>query len=58
MNDKQLQALVRKNAAKAAKASQKRSAYTDPTLQATRGNDAGDDSDAKKIFKEMKKREF
>lgn len=59
MNDKQLQALVRKNAAKAAKASQKRSAYTDPTLEATRGtSDTGDDSDAKKIFKEMKKREF
>jgi hypothetical protein len=58
MNDKQLEALVRKNAAKAAKASQKRSAYTDPTLEATRGSAGGDDSDAKKIFKEMKKREF
>jgi hypothetical protein len=58
MNDKQLEALVRKNAAKAAKASQKRSAYADPTLEATRGSDRGDDSDAKKIFKEMKKREF
>lgn len=58
MNEKQLQALVKKNAAKAAKASQKRSAYSDPTLEATRRPDQGDNSDAQKIFKEMKRREF
>jgi hypothetical protein len=57
MNEKQLQALVKKNAAKAAKAAEKRAAYTDPTLSATKSPDR-DDSDAQKIFKEMKRREF
>jgi len=57
MNDKQLQALVKKNAAKAAKAAQKREAYADPTLKATRAKD-DDSGDAEKMFKEMKKREF
>jgi len=57
MNEKQLQALVKKNAAKAAKAAEKRGAYTDPTLAATKSPER-DDSDAQKIFKEMKRREF
>lgn len=57
MNEKQLQALVRKNALKAAKTTGKQSKFQDPTLEATRGPER-DDSDAQKIFKEMKKREF
>ncbi len=57
MNDKQLQALVRKNAAKAAKVTGKPRTFSDPTLEATRSPER-DDSDAQKIFKEMKKREF
>ncbi len=57
MNEKQLQALVKRNAAKAAKIAEKRGAYTDPTLKATKSPDR-DDSDAQKIFKEMKRREF
>jgi hypothetical protein len=57
MNEKQLQALVRKNAAKAAKVTGKGRTFNDPTLEATRSPDR-DDSDAQKIFKEMKKREF
>ena len=58
MNDKQLAALARKNAAKAARVQQKRQRSYDDTVDATRPADAPDDSDAEKLFKEMKKREF
>ncbi|MBK6487328.1 MAG: hypothetical protein IPF98_10760 [Gemmatimonadetes bacterium] len=58
MNEKQLQALARKNAAKAVKADKKPRPTYDPTLEATRGPDRANDSDTQKLFKEMKKREF
>jgi hypothetical protein len=54
MDEKKLQALARKNAAKAA-AQQKPKAKYDSTLPT--GNDEKD-QDALKLFKEMKKREF
>jgi hypothetical protein len=53
MDEKKLQALARKNAAKAA-AQQKPKAKYDDTLPSA--NDP--DQDALKLFKEMKKREF
>ena len=58
MNDKQLAALARKNAAKAARVQQKRQRSYDDTVDATRPPEAPPDSDADKLFKEMKKREF
>lgn len=59
MNEKQLQALIRKNAAKAERAQkQKQRPAFDKTLDATRPSDAPDDSEADEIFREMKKREF
>lgn len=57
VNEKQLQALIRKTMAKAEKTSKKPGSWADPTLSATQGPER-DDDDAKKIFKEMKKREF
>lgn len=57
MNEKQIKALAKRNAAKAAKVQQKRERLYDATLEATRPADA-DMSDAQKIFKEMKRREF
>ena len=54
MDEKKLQALARKNAAKAA-AQQKPKAKYDSTLPA---NENPTDQDALKLFKEMKKREF
>jgi tRNA U54 and U55 pseudouridine synthase Pus10 len=59
MNEKQLQALARRNAAKAQndvkKEIQRRKLY-DATLEATRPVEP--DEDAMEIFREMKKREF
>jgi hypothetical protein len=57
VNEKQLQALIRKTMAKAEKTAKKPGSWADPTLSATQSPDR-DDDDAKKIFKEMKKREF
>lgn len=57
MNEKQLQALIRKTMAKAEKTAKKPGSWADPTLSATQSPDR-DDDEAKKIFKEMKKREF
>ena len=57
VNEKQLQALIRKTMAKAEKTAKKPGSWTDPTLSATQSPER-DDDDAKKIFKEMKKREF
>jgi hypothetical protein len=53
MDEKKLQALARKNAAKAA-AQQKPKAKYDSTIPAANEPD----QDALKLFKEMKKREF
>lgn len=59
MNEKQLQALIKKNAARAERAQkQKQRPAFDSTLDATRSPDAADESDADAIFREMKKREF
>ena len=70
MNEKQLQALIRKTAAKAEKAKPKKRPSYDPTLDATRGADAeplapdttpGEQDTlggADEIFKEMKRRSF
>ena len=59
MNEKQLEALARKNAAKATKNMNKPRPSYDATLDATKGQ--GEDSavlEAQRMFKEMKKREF
>ena len=59
MNDKQLQKLIRQNAAKAEKKSQARKGRTfDPTLDATQGTDDENDLERQRMFKEMKRREF
>ena len=57
MDDKQLEALARKNAARATAPKGKRRTY-DPTLEATRGPDDEQDEERKRFFKEMKRREF
>ena len=58
MNEKQLQALLRKTARKVEQTKPKpRKAY-DSTLDATRPTESAPDSEADEIFKEMKKREF
>ena len=62
MDDKQLQKLIRQDAAKAEKLAKARKgrAY-DPTLDATRRGTGGDeDSEVERahFFKEMKRREF
>lgn len=58
MKDNQLKSLLKKTQAKAAQVKKPAPQGYDPTLQATRGNVERDDSDAKEIFKEMKRREF
>jgi hypothetical protein len=58
MNAKQLEALARKNAAKAIRNTTKPRPSYDPTLDATRPKNPDDTGDADRIFKEMKKREF
>lgn len=57
MDEKQLEALVRKNTTKAAAPKGKRRTY-DATLEATRGADDDEDEERKRFFKEMKRREF
>jgi hypothetical protein len=57
MNEKQIKALAKKNAAKAAKVQQKRERVYDATVEATRPAEA-DMKEAQQIFKEMKRREF
>ena len=57
MNEKQLAALIRKNAAKAARPSRLRPAKAyDATLPPREADDA--DVERDRMFKEMKKREF
>ncbi|MFN8573324.1 MAG: hypothetical protein U0132_14825 [Gemmatimonadaceae bacterium] len=59
MNEKQLQALARKNAAKAVKNQNKPRPSYDATLDATRGSsDETAALEAQRMFKEMKRREF
>ena len=57
MNDKQLLALARKNAAKSQAQQKPKRAY-DATLDATRPAPADEGSEADRIFREMKRREF
>ncbi len=54
-DDKKLEALARKNAAKAAKEKPARRHRYDDTLQR---DTEDDDAEASALFKEMKKREF
>jgi hypothetical protein len=58
MNEKQLQALLKKTQAAAAKKQAQKKPAFDPTLEATRPKQTADESDASEIFREMKKREF
>jgi hypothetical protein len=58
MNDKQLQALIKKNMARAEQKKPKPRPAYDSTIDATRPSDASDSSEAEEIFTEMKKREF
>lgn len=58
MNEKQLAALVRKTAAKAAKPKTNPRKTYDPTLDATRRPETEEDTEAAELFKEMKRREF
>jgi len=61
MDDKQLIALAKKNAAKAAKAleAEKKARKTyDATVEAVRNPGEDDRGDADAIFREMKRREF
>ena len=57
MNEKQIKALAKRNAAKAAKAKPASQRAYDDTVEKTRPPER-DDTDAQRIFKEMKKREF
>ena len=53
-DDKRLEALVRKNAAKAAKAKQGQKRKFDPTLT----QETEEDAERRRFFSDMKKREF
>lgn len=57
MDEKQLLALAKKNAARSVAPKGKRRTY-DPTLDATRSTEADDDEERKQFFKDMKRREF
>ncbi len=56
MNQKQLEALARKNAAKSVEQPKRRRVY-DATIEATR-NETRDSAETTRLFKEMKRREF
>lgn len=58
MNEKQLQALARRNAAKAIKGDKKPRPSYDATLEATRAPERDNDAETQRMFKEMKRREF
>ncbi|HEY9514367.1 MAG TPA: hypothetical protein VIQ74_01715 [Gemmatimonadaceae bacterium] len=57
MDEKQLMALARKNAAKEQTQAKRRPVY-DATLDATRTNVPDNASETTRFFKEMKRREF
>ncbi|HEX5409159.1 MAG TPA: hypothetical protein VFW89_05250 [Gemmatimonadaceae bacterium] len=58
MDQKQLEALARRNAAKSQIVQKKMKRVYDATLDATRPDEPDPDSEAQEIFREMKKREF
>lgn len=58
MTDKEIQALIRRTTAQAAKKKKKPRNSYDPTLDATRGPEREDDLENQEFFKEMKRREF
>ncbi len=57
MNQKKLEALARKNAARAARVQTNRSRTYDATLDATRRNQ-DETGEIQRMFREMKRREF
>ena len=57
MKDSQLDALIRKTSGNAGSGQSRKRRFIDPTLEATKREDA-DKDDSQKLFKEMKKREF
>lgn len=58
MKDAQLKALLKKTQQKATQTKKPTRQPYDPTLEATRSKQEADESDAKEIFREMKRREF
>jgi hypothetical protein len=58
MNEKQIRALAKRNAAKAAKLKPGAQRTYDETLDATRNRDTDARGDSQRFFKEMKRREF
>lgn len=58
MNEKQMQALLRKTAAKAAAKKMPNRPTYDDALDKTRRDRPAESSDAKEIFEEMKRRSF
>ncbi|HEX5180532.1 MAG TPA: hypothetical protein VFW04_14440 [Gemmatimonadaceae bacterium] len=58
MDDKKILALARKNAAKSIAQNKPRAKAYDATVEATRPVAPDDTSEADRIFKEMKRREF
>lgn len=58
MNEKQIRALAKRNAAKAQRAQEQRQRTYDATLDATRARETENADEANRIFREMKRREF
>jgi hypothetical protein len=58
LNRKKLEALARKNAAKAKKVQNQRVKTYDQTLDATRSKNEDETGEVQRMFKEMKRREF
>ncbi len=57
MKDKQLEALIRKAAAKATSEKGRRTRFVDPTLSATKATEERNE-ETTQLFKEMKRRDF
>ena len=58
MKNKQLEALIKKAAARATSEKGRKARFIDPTLEATKRTDNEGDDDRTHMFKEMKRREF
>lgn len=58
MKDKQFEKLMKQNMAKASKPKAKDRPTYDPTLEATRRPEAGNQAEREEFFSEMKRREF
>jgi hypothetical protein len=58
MKDKQLEALIKKNQQKAERSKGKPRPTYDPTLEATKRPERGDEQQNAEFFDEMKRREF